>query len=430
MSIVLVGVNHKTAPVEVRERLAFAESRIPEALDQLVDREVISEGLIVSTCNRVEVIAATPNGVKHPEPAIGRLYDFIHRFHGCDQLALYKHCYHHAGSAAIKHVFRVTASLDSMVLGEPQITGQIKAAFQRAQDAVAVGHKLTRLMNRAFAVTKRVRNETAIGSSAVSISFVAVELARKVFEELDGKTVMLVGAGEMAELAAKHLLNCGAGRILIVNRTYENAVALAEEMNGEPVAFDDFEKRLPEADILIGSTGATSYLIRADHIRRALHARRSRPILLIDISVPRNIDPAISQLDNAFRFDVDDLKSIAEANRAQREREASRAEEIIEAEVERFIATQSAGDVNAVIGEFHRGMTEMAFAELERSRKRLGDLSQDQEEALRAMINSIINKFTRPVIKQLRESEDGHSLYLAAWRDLYHRNHREQASFA
>jgi glutamyl-tRNA reductase len=425
MGIVLVGASHKTAPVEVRERLAFAESKIVEALGQLVDREMISEGVIVSTCNRVEVIAATSNGVEQSETAIPHLYGFLHRFHSCDQSALHKHCYHLTGPAAIKHVFRVTSSLDSMVVGEPQITGQIKDAFQRAQEAAAVGHTLTRLMNRAFAVAKRVRNETGIGSNAVSISFVAVELARKVFEDLNGMTVMLVGAGEMAELAAKHLINCGAGRILIANRTHENAVALSKEMNGEAVPFDEFEKRLAETEILICSTGASQFLIRPDHIRRALEARRNRPILLVDISVPRNIDPAIGRLDNAFVFDVDDLESIAEANRAEREREALRAEEIIEMEVERFVAVLAEGDINAVIGAFRQQVSEMAFAELERSRKRLGDLSEDQEEALRVMINSIINKFTHPLIKQLRESEDGHSPHLAAWRDWYPHDRRE-----
>ena len=425
MGIVLIGTSHKTAPVEVRERLAFSESRLSDALRELVDREMIREGLIVSTCNRVELIAATANGAHAPENAVSRLYDFLSRFHRYDISPLRKHLYDLAGQAAIKHVFRVTSSLDSMVVGEPQITGQVKAAFQRAQESAAVGHELTRLMNRAFAVAKRVRNETGIGSSAVSISFVAVELARKVFENLKGSSVMLIGAGEMAELAAKHLLNYGASRLLIVNRTYENAAALAGELNGEPVRFEEFEKRLPEAEILICSTGAPSYLIRADQIRRALERRRNRPMLLVDISVPRNIDPAIGKLDNAFLFDVDDLQSIAEANRAERQREAMRAEEIIEAEAEQFFRAIAEGDVNAVIGAFRQHVSEMAFSEFERSRKRLGDLSDDQEQALRIMINAIVNKFTHPVIRQLRESENGHSPYLSAWRDLYHRQPRE-----
>jgi glutamyl-tRNA reductase len=420
MSIILVGVNHKTAPVEVRERLAFAESQIQDALHQLVDRELICEGLIVSTCNRVEVIAATPKK-NEDEAAISHIYGFLHQFLRCDSTLLSKHCYHHSDSSAIKHIFRVTCSLDSMVLGEPQITGQIKEAFQQAQDAESVGHLLTRLMNRAFAVSKRVRNETGIGTSAVSISFVAVELAKKVFETLKGTTVMLIGAGEMAELAARHLINYGASRILVVNRTYENAESLAAEMKGEPVRFEHFNQRLPEAEIVICSTGAPHYLVGPDQVRSALAIRRNRPMMLIDISVPRNIDPAISNLDNAFVFDVDDLDSIAENNRTERQREALRAESIIDAEVERFTAVLAEGDLNAVIGAFRREVNSMALSELDRSRKRLGDLSEDQEEALRVMINAIVNKFTQPVIKQLRESEDGHSPYLKAWREMYHK---------
>jgi len=421
MSIVIVGVSHKTAPIEVRERLAFAESRLPEALNLLVDRQSINECVIVSTCNRVEIIAASPK----PDDADTltlRLRDFLQQFHACEPSILKQHCYQYADSSAVNHLFRVTSSLDSMVVGEPQITGQVKDAFQFAQETGFVGHTLTRLMNRAFAVSKRIRNETGIGSTAVSISFVAVELARKVFETLKGATVMMVGAGEMAELATKHLLNYGAGKILIANRTYENAVKLAEEMKGEAVRFEDFESRLPEAEIVICSTGAPHYLIHPAHIKHALQSRNNNPILLVDISLPRNVDPAINQLDNVFVFDIDDLQSIAEANRAGREREAVRAETIVKEESERFAAALAEGDINSVIGAFRQEAGAMAFAELERSRKRLGNLSEDQEEALRLMINSIVNKFTNPVIRQLRESEEGHSPYLSAWREVYHRN--------
>jgi glutamyl-tRNA reductase len=433
MSIVVVGTSHKTAPVEVRERLAFAESRLGEALDQLVDRETIREGLIVSTCNRVEVIVAIEARLDlHQDPrhhtlqsAVSRLYDFLQTFHQCDSAMLKKHCYHHAGAAAVQHIFRVASSLDSMVVGEPQITGQVKDAFSRAQDAGSVGHTLTRLMNRAFAVAKRVRNETGIGSSAVSISFVAVELARKVFEDLKGAGVMLIGAGEMAELAARHLLNYGAGRLLIANRTYDNAVALARELHGEAVRFEDLDRRLPEAEIILCSTGAPHYLLTPDHIRRALHARRNQPMLLVDISVPRNIDPAIGRLDNAFVFDVDDLESIAESNRAEREREAMRAQAIIESEVERYLAALAEGDLNSLIGDFRQQVSQLALAELDRSRKRLGDLNEQQEAALQTMLNAIVNRFTQPVIRHLRESDENQSPILDVWRKLYRREDEE-----
>ena len=426
MSIVVVGISHKTAPVEVRERLAFAAARLPEAFACLIDQRTISEGVILSTCNRVEVIAATSGkGSKDDtNQALAHIHNLLCRFHGCDAALLEQHTFRLAEADAIKHVFRVTSSLDSMVVGEPQITGQVKDAFQTAQALGGAGSTLTRLMSRAFAVAKRVRNETGIGASAVSISFVAVELARKVFSELQGATVMLVGAGEMAELAAKHLLNYGANKMIIVNRTLENAASLAVEMNGEPVALADFERRLPEADIVLCSTGARDYLIHPAQIERALATRRNRPMLLIDISVPRNIDPAIGALDNVFVFDVDDLESITHANRAEREREAMRAEAIIDAEVERFAASLAEGDLNAVIGAFRREVSALAFAEFDRSRKRLGHLDAEQEEALRIMLNGIVNKFTQPVIKQMKESEGGHSQYLQAWRDLYHHDDR------
>ena len=425
MSIVVVGISHKTAPVEIRERLAFAEARLQDALRLLADGQMVSEAVIISTCNRVEVIAATKDQ-KDGERLISHLHEFLRSFHQCEPETLAKHCYGHADLSAIGHIFRVTSSLDSMVVGEPQITGQVKDAFQFAQESGSVGHTLTRLMNRAFSVAKRVRNETGIGSNAVSISFVAVELARKVFETLNGSTVMLIGAGEMAELAAKHLLNCGASKILIANRTYENALKLAEEMNGEAVRLEDFEQRMAEAEVVLCSTGAPNYLILPAQVKRALSARHNRPMLLVDISVPRNIDPAINQLDNAFVFDVDDLESIAESNLAERHREAERAETIIAEEAARFVEALAEGDINAVIGTFRQQAGALAIAEFERSRKRLGNLSEQQEEALRVMLNAIVNKFTQPVIKQLRESDNGHSTYLSAWREMYHRDEEKK----
>lgn len=427
MGIVIIGVSHKTAPVEVRERLAFAESGISGALHEIIDHQTISESLIVSTCNRVEILAATPNiDASETERGIARLYDFIHRYHGCARESFNGHFYHHADLDAIKHVFRVASSLDSMVVGEPQILGQVKDAFHRAQEAQTVGHMLNRLMSRAFAVAKRVRNETGIASSAVSVSFVAVELARKVFDTLNGLTVMLVGAGEMAELAARHLINYGASRILVANRTYENAERLAQELNGAAVRFEEMEQRLADADIIICSTGAPHYLLRPDQVRRTLNARRNRPMLMIDISVPRNIDPAVSDLDNVFAFDIDDLEAVTKTNLQEREREAVRAEAIITTEAEQFIAALAEGDINTVIGAFRREINALALAELERSRKRLGPLTADQEEALHVMLNALVNKFTHPIIKQLRESEEGHSAYLDAFRELYHHDDQKR----
>ncbi len=414
MSIVLIGLNHHTAPVEVRERLAFPEGEVLSALHAMTAREAIQEALIISTCNRVEVIAEAADA--------NELRNFLYDLKDLPHNSLNKHLFQYTDTDAVKHAFRVAASLDSMIVGEPQILGQVKDAFQRAQQAGTVGHTLTRLMNRAFAVAKKVRNETGIGANAVSISYVAVELARKVFDTLDGTTVMLLGAGEMAELAAKHFITNGARRLLIANRTLENAQALATEMNGEAMSLDDLERRLSEVDIVLCSTGAPHYLITSQQINRALETRRYRPMFLIDISVPRNIDPAISDIDNAFVFDIDDLEAVAEANRQERQREAQRAEEIVLAEAQRFAASLGEGNLNQVIGVFRREIHQLALDELERSRKRLGELSPEQEEAIKIMLNSLVNKFTHPIIRQLRESEDGHSTYLEAFREYYHQN--------
>lgn len=414
MSIVLIGLNHHTAPVEVREQLAFAESELLPTLQAMMAQEAIQEALIISTCNRVEVIAETADA--------NHLRDFLYEHKNLPHNSLNGHLFQYTDAEAVQHAFRVAASLDSMIVGEPQILGQVKDAFQLAQQAGTVGHTLTRLMNRAFAVAKKVRNETGIAASAVSISYVAVELARKVFDSLEGTTVLLLGAGEMAELAAKHLITNGARRLLIANRTLATAQALATEMQGEAVALNELEKRLPEADIVLCSTGASHYLLTPPQIHHALAARRSRAMFLIDISVPRNIDPAISEIDNAFVFDIDDLEAVAATNLQERQREAVRAEEIVAAEAARFVASLSEGNLNQVIGVFRREIQQLALDELERSRKRLGELTPKQEEAIRLMLNGIVNKFTHPIIKQLRESEDGHAPYLEAFREFYHQD--------
>jgi glutamyl-tRNA reductase len=390
-----------------------------DALEDLLGGNPINEGLIVSTCNRVEIIAAS-----EVDNGFASLFQFLERYHGCEHAMLERHCYSLADLAAVKHIFRVTSSLDSMVVGEPQITGQVKEAFQVAQDARAVGQQLNRLMSRAFAVAKRVRNETGIGSSAVSVSFVAVELARRVFETLRGATVLLLGAGEMAELAARHLRGYGVARLLIANRTIEKAESLAVELQGEVIDFGHFEQRLAEADIVLCSTGAPHYLIEVEHVRQALASRRNRPMLLIDISVPRNVDPAIAELDNAFVFDVDDLENVVASNLQVREQEAQRAEAIIDAEAEKFVASLAAGDINEIIGEFRREVGTMVQSELERSRKRLGNLDPEQEEAIRVLLNSVVNRLTLPVIRQLRESDEGQSNYLELWREISKREQK------
>ncbi len=320
MNIVLIGLSHKTAPIEVRERLAFNDSRLSEALSNLVDQDCVDEGLIVSTCNRVELIATAPAGV---DKAIDRLKNFLCDFHQLPFHSIHSHLYLHADSDAIKHLFRVASALDSMVLGESQILGQVKDAYRSAIEAGTVGRVLSQLMHRAISVAKRVRTETGVSLHPVSISSVAVELARKIFGDLSGKTVMLVGAGEMAELAAQNLMQAGAHKLLITNRTAEKAANLAHEFGGGTVSFEAFYDVLPSVDIVICSTGSPDYVIRPEETRRALKARRKGPVLFIDISVPRNIDPNISNLDSAFLFDIDDLDGAVQANLREREHEVA-----------------------------------------------------------------------------------------------------------
>src|SRR5215213_9698703 len=293
MSIVLVGLNHQSAPVEVRERLAFTDEACAEGLRALVDGQVVSEGLIVSTCNRVEVLAATAE--ERLVEGRERIKEFLSRSRAVSREDFGTHLYSHEDDAAVRHVFRVASSLDSMVVGEPQVLGQVRRAYSVAVEAGTAGRVLNRLVHQAFRVAKRVRTETGIAASAVSISYTAVELGRKVFGSLKGRTVLVVGAGEMAELSAKHLVSAGVSRVLVTNRTESTAQQLAAEFGGEAVPFSRLAASLAEADIVICSTGAGEYIITPKIAREALEIRRNRPAFFIDISVPRNIDPEVGR---------------------------------------------------------------------------------------------------------------------------------------
>jgi glutamyl-tRNA reductase len=400
MNIVLIGLSHKTAPIEVRERLAFNEPRLSDALVNLVDQESVDEGLIVSTCNRVELIATAPAGV---DKGIDRLKTFLCDFHQLPFHSIHHHLYLHADTEAIKHLFRVASALDSMVLGESQILGQVKEAYRSAIEAGTVGRVLSQLMHRAISVAKRVRSETGVALHPVSISSVAVELARKIFGDLAGKTVMLVGAGEMAELAAQNLMQAGAHKLLVTNRTAEKATHLANEFGGGAVSFEAFYDVLPSVDIVICSTGASDYVIRAEETRRVLKSRRKGPLLCIDISVPRNIDPEIANLDNAFLFDIDDLDGAVQANLREREREACSAEAIIETETLNFIKHLRSIDIGPRVIEVKEILAQLAHNELKRHRKRLGALSEEQEAAIaEILIPALVNKLSHPLIAHLR----------------------------
>jgi len=400
MSILLVGVNHKTAPVEIRERLAFNDEACASSLRQLVDGEIVREGLIVSTCNRVEILGATASDKL--EFSAGRIAQFLDTSGSLPAGFLNAHLYRHTNEEAVRHLFRVASSLDSMVVGEPQVLGQVRHAYAVGVEAGTVGRVLNRLVHHTFRVAKRVRSETGIAANAVSISYMAVELGKKIFDSLKGCSVLLIGAGEMAELSARHLVNAGAARVTIANRTEETARQLANEFGATTVSFDQLDQVLHEADVIICSTGAPDYVVTEARTRKALERRRNRPTCFIDISVPRNIDPAVSNIPNCFLFDIDDLESVISSNIREREREAERAELIVQSEVMQFQQKLRLMDIGPSIGAMRQNMQDVARAELTRQRKRLGPLTKDQEAAIESLLMSTVKKISHPLLSQMR----------------------------
>jgi len=418
MSIVLVGINHKSAPVEVRERLAFTEEACSTGLRLLVDGDVVREGLIVSTCNRVEVLAETAS--ERLTDTIERVKQFFSRTDSLPRSSFETHLYQHTDDEAVRHLFRVTSSLDSMVVGEPQVLGQVRRAYSIALEAGTAGRILNRLVHHAFRVAKRVRTETGIGANAVSISYMAVELGKKIFNTLEGRTALLIGAGEMAELSARHLLNSGVSRVLLANRTEERAGRLAAELGGETIDFAELSTHLAEADIIICSTAADQYLITEQMARESLSRRRNRPSFFIDISVPRNIDPAVGKIPNVFVFDIDDLESVISSNIREREREAERAELIVESEIMQFQQTLRVLDIGPTIGALRNKLQDIARLELTRQRNRLGPLTAEQETAVEALLVSTVNKISHPLLSHMRRSYDASDAEtIQAWRDIF-----------
>jgi glutamyl-tRNA reductase len=395
MSFRLIGVNHHSAPVEVRERLAIPESRLAEALRHLVQHPGVDEGLILSTCNRVELLARTRNGTAD-------LRGFLRDYFRLEPAEFEPHLYDYSEADAIRHFFRVTSSLDSMVVGEAQILGQVKEAYAIARAVGAVHSQLDLLLTRAFAVAKRVRTETAVGSSAVSLASVAVELAKKIFGSLQGKHVYLVGAGKMSELAARHLQAQGAASIFVANRTYERAEQLAAKFNGEAIRFSELYNTCDRADIVITSTGAPVAIFRREHGELFLSRRKNRPMFFIDIAVPRDVDPEMNKLDGIFVYDIDDLQQAVTAHTTDRKKEAERAEEIITSEVERFRARLLTLEVVPTIVSLQDHIETIRQAEIDRVRGRLGPLSPDQELAIEALTRGIVNKIMHTPISTLK----------------------------
>ena len=397
MTLVLIGVNHKTAPIEVRERIAISREDLPEVTRALAETPGVTECMIVSTCNRVELLAA----VESPD---ADLTGFLHRHFGLDPALLAPHIYREIDQDAVRHLFRVAASLDSMVVGEPQILGQVKEAFATARVSGTIAGQLEHLLQCAFAAAKKVRTETEIGSNSVSIASVAVDLARKIFGSLQGRTVFLVGAGKMSELAARHLVQQGAGAILVSNRTQERARRMAETFRGRVIPFEQLYEVASEADIVITSTGAPHPIFRREHGQAFLHRRRNRPMFFIDIAVPRDVDPAMNKLEGIFVYDIDDLQQVAAANMAERSLEAGNAEALIEGEVERFRQRLRTVNVAPAIIALQRQAEEIRLAELRRVQARLGSLNADQVAAVEALTRGLMNKFLHPPMQALKQA--------------------------
>ncbi len=422
MKIIVIGLNHKTADVDVREKLAFNGPKLEEGLLKLRELPGVEEAIILSTCNRVEIYA----DVKDREKSVDTIGAFLSAYHGIERDLLGGSLYIHGDTDAVKHIFRVAASLDSMVVGEPQILGQMKDAFDFALQKKTTGILLNRLMKKAISVAKRVRTETKIAENAVSISFAAVELARKIFTDLSEKSFMLLGAGEMAELAARHMVNCGVREAVVVNRTFDRGCELATEFGGRPVKFENFLGELIHTDIVICSTGAPTYVLKKEEMQKVMKERKQRPVFIIDISVPRNIDPGINDLDNVYLYDVDDLQGTVEANILERKKEAEKAEMIIAEEIDSFQRWVSSLDSVPTVVALRSKAEAIKKEEVERLMNKFPELGEKERKAIEYMASAITNKLIHPPTVALREDAEDKDVLVAAIKKLYGINGEEE----
>jgi glutamyl-tRNA reductase len=414
MALFAAGMSHKNAPVALREQLAVDEDKLREILRELVADGVLREAIILSTCNRVEMYGVADVPGEARAVAFRRLC----RHRGVDFAAVESLLYTHAEDDAIRHAFRVAASLDSMMIGEPQILGQVKDAFALAQACEAVGPSLHTLFTHAFAVAKRVRTETEIARHAVSVSFAAVELAKKIFAGLTGRAVLLLGAGKMGELAAKHLVEQGAFPIYVVNRTWARAQEMARVLSGTAVPFAELATALAAVDIVITSTGAPAPIVTRAAVEQAMRGRSARPLFMIDIAVPRDVEPGVERLEDVYCYDIDDLKQVVDANIRERLREAQRAETLVEREVAKFRARMGDVEVIPTIVSLRERLEEIRAAEVRRTLGRLPDASPETRAAIEALSAGIVNKILHAPITKLRESSRAGSP--RSWLELVH----------
>jgi glutamyl-tRNA reductase len=414
LTLFAAGLSHRSAPVDVREQLAIDQDKLRELLRDIHGAGVIDELVIVSTCNRVEVYGLADA----PGEASLLAFRVLGRQRGVDVERIAPHLYSYLDDDAIRHAFRVASSLDSMLVGEPQIGGQVKDAFALAQSAETVGPSLHRVFTQAFAVAKKVRTETDIARHAVSVPFAAVELAKKIFESLARRAVLLLGAGKMGELSARHLVDQGAFPIYVVNRTWARAQEMARALAGTAVPFDELTTALSAADIVITSTGSPTPLISSEMVQRVMAGRRTRPLFFIDIAVPRDVDGDVNTLDNVYCYDIDDLKQVVDANLKERLREAQRAEALVEREVAKFVTRMRDVEVVPTIVSLRDRLEAIRAGEVEKTLARLGSAAPETREAIEAMSSAIINKILHAPITKLRESSrEGAG---RSWSELVH----------
>ncbi|EGW53977.1 glutamyl-tRNA reductase [Candidatus Endoriftia persephone] len=413
MPILALGLNHKTAPVEVRERITFGPDIIAGALRSLLEAASVEESVILSTCNRTEVYCSINDTEK------GSVADWISDFHGLDNGKVSPYLYSHMDADAVRHLMRVSCGLDSLVLGEPQILGQVKSAFQTAASANATGKMLSKLFQHVFSVSKQIRTDTAIGNSPVSVAFAAVSLARQIFSELEEQTAMLIGAGETVELAARHLHQNGIGRIIVANRTVERAHSLAAQFDGYAIALTEIGNHLAEADIVISSTASPLPILGKGTVERTLKERKHRPIFMVDIAVPRDIEPEVADLSDIYLYTVDDLDEVIEENKRSRQEAALQAEEIIDQHVEAFMGWLRSLDAVELIQGYRIQAEQLRNETLKKALQQLKK-GKSPEEALQFLAHTLTNKLLHTPSAQLRQAGfDGQIELLEAANTLF-----------
>ncbi|MFH1287303.1 MAG: glutamyl-tRNA reductase [bacterium] len=410
MEIIVLGLNHKTSPVDLREKFSFSEGKINESLLALREYPEIRENIILSTCNRVEIYAL----VGEVEAGIKSIEEFLSRIKEIEVGQFRPHIYILKGEDAVKHLFRVVSSLDSMIVGEPQILGQVKDAFDCALNEETNGIVFNMLFKKAAEVGKRTRSETDIAKNAVSVSFAGVELARKIFGDISGKSVLVIGAGEMSELTLRHLVGNGVSNVVVTNRTFERAEELAKKFDAKAVAFEESFKEMANVDIVISSTGAPHCIITKDFVSKLIKDRKYKPIFFIDIAVPRDVEEEVNTIDNVYLYDIDDLKVVVESNLKERAKEIPKVEAIVEKEKHNFFAWFNSLEVVPTIVLFKNRVEDIRKNELEKIINRLGHMNEKDKSLIEALTVGITNKILHLPITQLKKAVQENSGYVYA----------------